>query len=108
AVTVLSSDDPVRVHQRFATLDGITSGRAEVSLGAVVLLNHSRCLVTTSKTTKSSSTRNWNSLTICAAKSPLAGPVQPGRRSKISRFSQRQRTITAYPPGLRSVAPQNP
>lgn len=33
AVTVLSSDDPVRVYQRFATLDGITSGRAEVSLG---------------------------------------------------------------------------
>src|SRR5699024_181948 len=33
AVTVLSSDDPVRVHQRFATLDGIASGRAEVSLG---------------------------------------------------------------------------
>ncbi|NWN87339.1 MAG: LLM class flavin-dependent oxidoreductase [Micrococcaceae bacterium] len=33
AVTVLSSDDPVRVHQRFATLDGITAGRGEVSLG---------------------------------------------------------------------------
>ncbi len=33
AVTVLSSDDPVRVYQRFATLDGITGGRAEVSLG---------------------------------------------------------------------------
>ena len=33
AVTVLSSDDPVRVFQRFATLDGITAGRAEVSLG---------------------------------------------------------------------------
>lgn len=33
AVTVLSSDDPVRVYQRFATLDGITDGRAEVSLG---------------------------------------------------------------------------
>lgn len=33
AVTVLSSDDPVRVHQRFATLDGLTTGRAEVSLG---------------------------------------------------------------------------
>ena len=33
AVTVLSSDDPVRVYQRFATLDGMTSGRAEVSLG---------------------------------------------------------------------------
>jgi probable LLM family oxidoreductase len=33
AVTVLSSDDPVRVFQRFATLDAVSSGRAEVILG---------------------------------------------------------------------------
>jgi probable LLM family oxidoreductase len=33
AVTVLSSDDPVRVYQRFATLDGVSDGRAEVILG---------------------------------------------------------------------------
>ncbi len=33
AVTVLSSDDPVRVFQRFATLDACSSGRAEVILG---------------------------------------------------------------------------
>lgn len=33
AVTVLSSDDPVRVFQRFATLDVLSSGRAEVILG---------------------------------------------------------------------------
>jgi probable LLM family oxidoreductase len=33
AVTVLSSDDPVRVFERFATLDAISSGRAEVILG---------------------------------------------------------------------------
>ncbi len=33
AVTVLSSDDPVRVFQRFSTLDAISSGRAEVILG---------------------------------------------------------------------------
>ncbi|MGN7800754.1 LLM class flavin-dependent oxidoreductase [Leifsonia sp. 22587] len=33
AVTVLSSDDPVRVYQRFATLDGVSGGRAEVILG---------------------------------------------------------------------------
>jgi probable LLM family oxidoreductase len=32
-VTVLSSDDPVRVFQRFSTLDAISSGRAEVILG---------------------------------------------------------------------------
>jgi probable LLM family oxidoreductase len=33
AVTVLSSDDPIRVYQRFATLDAISNGRAEVILG---------------------------------------------------------------------------
>ena len=33
AVTVLSSDDPIRVFQRFATLDAISQGRAEVILG---------------------------------------------------------------------------
>jgi probable LLM family oxidoreductase len=32
-VTVLSSDDPVRVFQRFATLDALSEGRAEVILG---------------------------------------------------------------------------
>ena len=33
AVTVLSSDDPIRVFQRFATLDAVSQGRAEVILG---------------------------------------------------------------------------
>ncbi|NYF12831.1 putative LLM family oxidoreductase [Pseudoclavibacter sp. JAI123] len=33
AVTVLSSDDPVRVFQRFSTVDAISNGRAEVMLG---------------------------------------------------------------------------
>ena len=33
AVTVLSSDDPVRVFQRFATLNAASNGRAEVILG---------------------------------------------------------------------------
>src|SRR5579884_3327871 len=33
AVTVLSSDDPIRVFQRFSTLDAVSSGRAEVILG---------------------------------------------------------------------------
>ena len=33
AVTVLSSDEPVRVFQRFATLDAASNGRAEVILG---------------------------------------------------------------------------
>lgn len=33
AVTVLSSDDPVRVYQQFATLDGLSNGRAELMVG---------------------------------------------------------------------------
>jgi len=33
AVTVLSTDDPVRVFQRFSTLNAISSGRAEVIVG---------------------------------------------------------------------------
>jgi len=33
AVTVLSSDDPVRVFQDFATLDLISQGRAEITIG---------------------------------------------------------------------------
>ena len=33
AVTVLSSDDSVRVYQRFATLDALSNGRAEIMVG---------------------------------------------------------------------------
>lgn len=33
SVTVLSSDDPVRVHERFATVDALSEGRAEITVG---------------------------------------------------------------------------
>lgn len=33
SVTVLSTDDPVRVYERFTTLDGVSNGRAEIILG---------------------------------------------------------------------------
>jgi probable LLM family oxidoreductase len=33
AVTVLSTDDPVRVYQRFSTLNALSNGRAEIILG---------------------------------------------------------------------------
>ena len=32
-VTVLSSDDPIRVYQRFATIDALSNGRAEITAG---------------------------------------------------------------------------
>ena len=33
AVTVLSSDDPIRVFERFSTLNAVSNGRAEITLG---------------------------------------------------------------------------
>ncbi|MEO7904830.1 MAG: LLM class flavin-dependent oxidoreductase, partial [Candidatus Saccharimonadales bacterium] len=33
AVTVLSSDDPVRVFERFSTLDAVSNGRAQIIIG---------------------------------------------------------------------------
>ncbi len=33
AVTVLSTDDPVRVFERFSTLDAVSNGRAEITVG---------------------------------------------------------------------------
>jgi len=33
AVTVLSTDDPVRVYQQFATIDALSNGRAEITAG---------------------------------------------------------------------------
>ena len=33
SVTVLSSDDPIRLYERFATLDAIAPGRAEITIG---------------------------------------------------------------------------
>ena len=33
SVTVLSTDDPVRVYQQFATLDALSNGRAEITAG---------------------------------------------------------------------------
>ena len=33
SVTVLSSDDPIRVFQRFSTVDALSNGRAEITVG---------------------------------------------------------------------------
>ncbi|MGO4245132.1 LLM class flavin-dependent oxidoreductase, partial [Janibacter sp. RAF20_2_2] len=33
SVTVLSSDDPIRVFERFSTVDGLSHGRAEITVG---------------------------------------------------------------------------
>src|SRR5271156_5796970 len=53
AVTVLSTDDPVRVYQQFATLDALSNGRAESPLVVALRPNRSRCSGTALPTTTS-------------------------------------------------------
>jgi alkanesulfonate monooxygenase SsuD/methylene tetrahydromethanopterin reductase-like flavin-dependent oxidoreductase (luciferase family) len=58
AVTVLSSDDPVRVFQEFSELDLISGGRAEIMAGRGSFIESFRCSGTTSTTTTSSTRRS--------------------------------------------------
>ena len=58
AVTVLSSDDPIRVFQRFSTLDAVSNGRAEVILGAARSRSRFRCSASISRTTRNCSRRS--------------------------------------------------
>lgn len=58
AVTVLSSDDPIRVFQRFSTLDAVSNGRAEVILGRGSFTESSRCSASISRTTRRCSRRS--------------------------------------------------
>jgi alkanesulfonate monooxygenase SsuD/methylene tetrahydromethanopterin reductase-like flavin-dependent oxidoreductase (luciferase family) len=61
AVTVLSSDDPVRVFQAFATLDLLSGGRAEIMVGRGSFIESFPCSATTSATTTTSSPRSSTS-----------------------------------------------
>lgn len=53
AVTVLSSDDPVRVFQQFATLDLLSGAGPRLWRVGALLSSRSRCLATTSTITTS-------------------------------------------------------
>jgi len=83
AVTVLSSDDPVRVFQQFSTLDLLSDGRAEIMAGRGSFIESFHCSATTSTTTRSCSPR---SLTCCSpsrtrSTSPGRAAASSGRRS---------------------------
>ena len=79
AVTVLSSDDPIRVFQRFATLDAVSNGRAEVILG---------------RGSRSSSRRSCSCSPRCASRSPSPGRATRARPSRTSRCTRRSRTAS--------------
>ena len=58
AVSVLSSDDPVRVFQEFSTLDLLSNGRAEVMAGRGSFIESTRSSATTCRTTTRSSRKS--------------------------------------------------
>lgn len=60
AVTVLSTEDPVRVFQQFATLDLISKGRAELTAGRVASSSLIRCSVPGWRTTTPSTRKSWS------------------------------------------------
>lgn len=57
-VTVISSQDPVRVYQQFATLDHLSHGRAEITAGVEHLPSPSRSLAMTLPITRNCLTKN--------------------------------------------------
>ena len=65
AVTVLSSDDPVRVYQQFATLDLLSGGRAEIMAGRGSFIESFPLFgygsTTTTRSSPKSSTSCWRS-----------------------------------------------
>jgi Luciferase-like monooxygenase len=85
AVTVLSSDDPVRVFQRYSTLNAVSGGRAEVIPAAVRASNRSPCSVMTSRTTNGYSRRRPTCSPSCSrqtrhlARDDPRCAAQPGR-----------------------------
>jgi alkanesulfonate monooxygenase SsuD/methylene tetrahydromethanopterin reductase-like flavin-dependent oxidoreductase (luciferase family) len=66
AVTVLSSDDPIRVFQRFATLDAASNGRAEIILGRGSFIESFRSSATRWISTRRSSRRSWSCSPRCS------------------------------------------
>jgi alkanesulfonate monooxygenase SsuD/methylene tetrahydromethanopterin reductase-like flavin-dependent oxidoreductase (luciferase family) len=58
AVTVLSSDDPVRVFQQFATVDLLSGGRAEIMAGRGSFVESFPSSATTSTTTTTCTRRS--------------------------------------------------
>jgi hypothetical protein len=80
AVTVLSSDDPVRVYEEFATLDCLSGGRAEIMADAAPSSSPSRCSATTSTTTRSCSPKSSISCSRSAQAAVRSGQESIARR----------------------------
>ena len=70
SVTVLSTQDPVRLYTDFATLDAVSNGRAQLIVGRGSLTDSFPSLASTSPTTRSSSKRSSTCSYASSARSP--------------------------------------
>ena len=78
AVTVLSTQDPVRVYTEFATLDAVSNGRAQLIVGRGSLTESFPCLATTLPTSRKSSRKNSSYSPGCCGTNPSRGRASSG------------------------------
>ena len=79
AVTVLSTDDPVRVFERFSTLDALSNGRAEVILGRGSFTESYPLFGYDMHATRSSSRTSCGSSRSCSSRGPSRGTARRDR-----------------------------
>ena len=106
AVTVLSTQDPVRLYTEFATLDAVSNGRAQLIVGRGSAIDRSRSSASTSPTTRSCSRRS----SICCpaaarAAGHLVGEVPLAARGPGRQPADRRRVTSR--PGWASAAARN-
>ena len=88
AVTVLSTSDPVRVYQNFATLDLISKGRAELVVGRGSAIESIRCSALILTITMHCSKRNWICCSVFVIRNLLHGRANSGQLYRINQFIQ--------------------
>lgn len=76
AVSVLSTDDPIRVFQQFATADAISGGRVEITAGRGSSVESFPCSATTSPTTSACTRRRSGCSSPRTKRMPMA--ASPG------------------------------
>ena len=102
-VTVLSSDDPIRVYQRFATLDAVSNGRAEVQLGRGSFIESFGALRARAVRLRPALRREARPVRRAPGRGPSPGRAPSARRWSTS-GSTRRPPPAACPPGSASAA----
>ena len=101
---MLSSDDPVRVFQQFATLDLLSGGRAEIMAGRGSFIESFPLFGYDLATTTSSSPRSSSSCLQLREAEHVSWPGAPSRRRSTAPASTRARSRIRSRCGSRSAA----